>query len=734
MFKKMVLIAVTLLLIVPTVASATPIPVWSNLGGPNLLANGQQADDYACNVALDGNGNIYVAGETYGNLDGNTNAGIQDVFLAKYDQDGNKLWSKEIGREIGSGSYDNTIFASLALDSNGNVYICGTLRSFHTNLSYSDLYVVEFDPSGNKIKSVQFGTLSSDWMGRYPHPFTHWTGPMAIDASGNIYMTGLVGNNFDGHPNLGGYDAFLVKMDSNLNKVWSVDFGSSGWDCGYAVRVDGNGNVLVEATINANTNWLGGNAMIYKFDSGGNQLSSNRISFDQLVSDADGNFYATATITSIENDGGQYAYLIKYNSNGNILWQRQFGSKFGDYPSSPVIGADGNIYLTGQIGHGWGFGMPFIACYNKDGVRQFYWHSKVKGWWYDGWGSNIVVDAYGRVYIGGGVDASSEMDYNYFVAKFDTATLSPVLASPQENATLSAVYSAADDLFTWQANSCTKFAIQFSGAPDFAKHLNFPSDGAGANPSFSVTQAQWDRITALSGTVFWRVCAKNKDNQSVTSGANMLVLDGETEVNPTPIPTQDVGELPDFLCSLSNSTSVSIQFSIEPYFLHPVNINLPTTGSNVGYSTGAKKWALLTKVGPGFYWRFKNKLTSGETAYSSNQYTAITGGPSITSPASGDSQRISSPLTINWNGTGFESFVVQACISPTFNEKVAKLGSSTGTSLTLSTATLNKLTNTLLYQGFEGPNTVWNMYVRIKGTTSDGYTAYSDPILVSLTN
>ena len=41
-------------------------------------------------VTTDSSGNIYVTGETRGNLDGNTNSGGKDIFLVKYNSDGVK--------------------------------------------------------------------------------------------------------------------------------------------------------------------------------------------------------------------------------------------------------------------------------------------------------------------------------------------------------------------------------------------------------------------------------------------------------------------------------------------------------------------------------------------------------------------------------------------------------------------------------------------------------------------
>ena len=52
---------------------------------------GTSNHDYGRGIATDSSGNVYVAGETSSGLDGNTSAGGFDLFVVKYDSDGNKL-------------------------------------------------------------------------------------------------------------------------------------------------------------------------------------------------------------------------------------------------------------------------------------------------------------------------------------------------------------------------------------------------------------------------------------------------------------------------------------------------------------------------------------------------------------------------------------------------------------------------------------------------------------------
>jgi hypothetical protein len=108
---------------------------------------GTSGNDYGHDITSDSSGNIYVTGETYGSLDGNTNAGSHDLFVVKYISLGTKRWTKQLGSSSGDRGY------SITSDSSGNVYVAGVTSGDldgNTNAGDSDLIVVKYDPDGNK--------------------------------------------------------------------------------------------------------------------------------------------------------------------------------------------------------------------------------------------------------------------------------------------------------------------------------------------------------------------------------------------------------------------------------------------------------------------------------------------------------------------------------------------------------------------------------------------------------
>jgi len=101
----------------------------------------------------------YVAGHTLGGLDGNTSAGGDDLFLVKYDTNGNKLWTRQLGTSSLDGAY------GVAVDGSGNAYVAGhTLGGLDGNTSAGgdDLFLVKYDTNGNKLWTRQLGSSSWD--------------------------------------------------------------------------------------------------------------------------------------------------------------------------------------------------------------------------------------------------------------------------------------------------------------------------------------------------------------------------------------------------------------------------------------------------------------------------------------------------------------------------------------------------------------------------------------------
>jgi hypothetical protein len=190
---------------------------------------GSSDTDYGRGVALDGLGNIYIAGLTSGNVAAPFGGGTWDMFLAKYDQNGNAIWK----RQVNAPSYD--LAYDVAADALGNVYLVGSSDGNlgGPNAGSDDVVVIHYDSAGNVIWTRQIGTPSQEV-----------AFGAAADGSGNVYVSGLTAGNLAG-ANAGPADAFALKYLANGTLGWSYQIGSSAHDGVANISPDGLGNLYL---------------------------------------------------------------------------------------------------------------------------------------------------------------------------------------------------------------------------------------------------------------------------------------------------------------------------------------------------------------------------------------------------------------------------------------------------------------------------------------------------------
>jgi uncharacterized protein YjiK len=115
--------------------------------------------DYANGISTDSSGNVYVTGLTFSGLDGNAHAGQTDIFVVKYNSSGVKQWT----RQLGTSSYDSG--HGITTDSSGNIYVTGATTGGldgYSNAGGSDLFVVKYDSDGIKQWTQQLGSVDQE--------------------------------------------------------------------------------------------------------------------------------------------------------------------------------------------------------------------------------------------------------------------------------------------------------------------------------------------------------------------------------------------------------------------------------------------------------------------------------------------------------------------------------------------------------------------------------------------
>jgi len=177
--------------------------------------------DFAYGVAADGEGNVTVAGYTFGSLE-TTSAGVWDVFARSYDMNGALRWTRQFGT---SGS-DRA--RGIVSNEDGDVYVAGyTFGALEgSNAGYLDGFVRAYDDRGNHRWTRQFGTKHEDIV--YG---------IAIDTRGRLYVAGGSEGELEGTNELGYLDAIVRSYDSNGGHRWSRQFGTDDNDVALGITV-----------------------------------------------------------------------------------------------------------------------------------------------------------------------------------------------------------------------------------------------------------------------------------------------------------------------------------------------------------------------------------------------------------------------------------------------------------------------------------------------------------------
>ena len=181
--------------------------------------------DEARGVAVDSSG-VYVVGRTNGELAAPAVGGL-DVFLRKFDANGNVIWT----RQFGSNTTDQG--NAVAVNSTG-VYVAGdTTGAFPGQTKVGGLwdeFAAKYDLNGNQQWVRQFGTRFEDA-----------AFGVALSASGAYFVGMSDGEPLPGATSVGNWDAYVRVYDVNGAVLSTRMFGTTGNEEAYGVAADSTG-------------------------------------------------------------------------------------------------------------------------------------------------------------------------------------------------------------------------------------------------------------------------------------------------------------------------------------------------------------------------------------------------------------------------------------------------------------------------------------------------------------
>lgn len=306
--------------------------IWTRQFG-NVEAN------YAQDVAVDPSG-IYVLGATYGTFAGQLPAGELEVFVRKYDADGNVLWTRLFGTPA-------TDYAKAISADPSGIYVVGSTHgTFPGQISAggSDVFIRKYDADGKEIWTKQFGNPGNDLVKA-----------AAVDPTG-IYVAGVTHDTFPGQISAGGSDAFVKKYDADGKNIWTRQFGTADTDYVEAVAADSYGIYVLgvtHGTFPGHISAGGSDVFIRKYDANGREFWTRQFgtpktdyAFDispgiYVVGSTQGAFFGQFA------EGASDIFIRKYNAYGNAIRTRQFGNQNWDSANAVLTHSSG-IYLAGQ--------------------------------------------------------------------------------------------------------------------------------------------------------------------------------------------------------------------------------------------------------------------------------------------------------------------------------------------------------------------------------------------------
>ena len=347
----------------PNMDSNTNVMMTSPYNQGWVVTFGGETSDELVGIVVDENNNVYACGSYSGtSVFGHSSNDSFDIFLAKYNPNGELVWSRTWG---GTGNDFGTAIAIDVLTE--TLHVSGVYDSEHGPVDFDpsdatdqkpvygemDCFLSKFDLNGNYIRALIWGGGKNDN-----------AGDVTLDESGNAYITGYFrmtvdfdpGSGSDEHTSIPGsvytpVDVYVSKFDPDENHIWTKTWGGTGKDEAVSISAR-DGRIFIAGSVN-----IGGPDVPVDFDPGpGEHLLTTTEDIYSFTSclDGDGGFlWANVwgrNANDVISDGSGGCYFVnfddmrRYDSSGNLVWSHD--SEYNEYDQTIILDNQGNILLA----------------------------------------------------------------------------------------------------------------------------------------------------------------------------------------------------------------------------------------------------------------------------------------------------------------------------------------------------------------------------------------------------
>ncbi len=259
----------------------------------------------------------------------------KDVLILKLDSFGDIVWHESFGTEYDEEGHSIDITPDESFVISGEIF---------DETGFSDLLLLKFDESGEIIFHKTFGGIEEELNLTNRNDYGY---SVFCTNDDGFIMTGITRSNGDSNG-----DVWLIKTDINGDTLWTNTFGSnSTTESGRSVKQTNDGEYIIVGHTNGFGS--GDDAYLIKVDSVGNELWSRAYGGENtdkgrnVVQTTDQGYLISGWTDSYDNNGDYDFWLVKTDPNGNIDWNKTYGGNSDDRGLWAIETLDSGYIISG---------------------------------------------------------------------------------------------------------------------------------------------------------------------------------------------------------------------------------------------------------------------------------------------------------------------------------------------------------------------------------------------------